>query len=1009
LITSAYGDLPFILIIDTAFERGERVTRDDGGFLGELAAAVRGRNIFLGVALDDDIAGADGANSAISRSFVIDYLDQEHLYKVVNGHIFPKHSQMQPVLHDVYTYFRDVLPDFRWSEQRFSLLYPLHPAILEIAPFVRLYVHDFALFGFAADAGERILGRPANSLIALDEVFDNAESALRKVADLREVFDAYDDLNSRVVSKIPVMQRLQAKLVLKALLLLSLNGQGHTAGEICAGMLIFDEAEPAKAKKTVQDLLTNFADAAPEQLQSETVPEGETRYQFQVVGKDDLGLALTRAVDEDDPAEVDTLLQRKLAERYNDFLLVSADEADSGKYSENEVVWRGSIRRGRVYWDDVSSKESGTDSNDTDWNVFIDRAGSRAFDENASLTAASRLIWKPDALRNDEIETIHRFRTLARDAGLRNTFSDQVAASLHAYNLSVNRIFTRSFFDDGKLVIDGFDYNFSDEAKTAPTLSQALSIMLEPLFEMLYPDHPQFTQVLGTKEVATLVADLYSGNRQYLAEVQRLASAFALPLGLVRDQGGVFAPQTEENLLQLPVPASILKMVDDSSPEPLLLSTISSELGKAPYGLVSEAQQLILAALVAQRQIEFVTGEGDRISRRSLDLQIIWSDIAAVARPTDSAYSTKKLNRWGVVFAGASGFRSLDDLADREMLRTAFLNWTAEWRRARVLEKFEAIPDDQLNTPIWDRAVHASKTLGSVAENMSSCLDGLISYEECLTRVADVVLDQPDEIEKSLIQLEVVDSFVKGAALREQIETYLALCGWTGVDELEVLRERLLEYIDRSYMQPSDANNRELGYTWTKFLREYSEHFLAEHDRVMGSETLKQSLNQIMRGEEWWQLSSLSSIASASNEPSSADALRQELTELGCGENTASLLETRPFCTCSFSLVSGDKWDRLPDRFSRSIEESMLQKAQIFRENRTLITHSLDRLASETKDDAVTTATSTVRKWLEHNGKPEPLSPLEIHILRKAVKLDQPDLNPSPDTEPGKHAAITDS
>ena len=272
------GDAPFILLIDTAFERGSRVARDDGGYLSEIAEAAKGLNVFVGVALDDDIAGADGSNSAIVRSFSIDYLDQAHLYKVVNSYIFPKQVQMQPVLHDIYGYFREVLPSFRWSEQKFASLYPLHPAILEIAPYVRLYVHDFALLGFASEAGEKILGRPSNSLIALDEVYDNAEAGLRKIEDLNEAFAAYDSLNSTVVGKIPVMQRLQAKLILKALLLLSLDGHGGTANDICASVLIFRNQTRQRRLRTSRTFskslprrcLTTFA------LSTETAPKPDT-------------------------------------------------------------------------------------------------------------------------------------------------------------------------------------------------------------------------------------------------------------------------------------------------------------------------------------------------------------------------------------------------------------------------------------------------------------------------------------------------------------------------------------------------------------------------------------------------------------------------------------------------------------------------------------------------------------------------------------------------------------
>src|SRR5688572_4517080 len=247
LAKSRAGDLPFLVLVDTAEDRGARVARDDGPVLGEIAQASKGMSALVAVALDDDIAGADGTNSAIVRTFTIDYLDQDHLYKVVDTHLFPKNNQFRHVLHDVYDYFREVMPSFRWSEQKFSALYPLHPVILEIAPFVRLFVQDFALLSFASEASERILGRPANSLIALDEVFDSAEKGLRKIEDLQEAFAAYDRLNTEVVAKIPILQRLQAKLILKALLLLSLDGQGTTAADITAGMLIFDEKDTQKA------------------------------------------------------------------------------------------------------------------------------------------------------------------------------------------------------------------------------------------------------------------------------------------------------------------------------------------------------------------------------------------------------------------------------------------------------------------------------------------------------------------------------------------------------------------------------------------------------------------------------------------------------------------------------------------------------------------------------------------------------------------------------------------
>ena len=279
-------DLPFVLIIDTAFERESRVARDDGVLLGEIAAITKNLNLFAAVALDDDIAGADGVNAAIAASYTIDYLDQEHLYNIVDAHVFPKHRQTQHLLHEIYIYFRQVLPNFRWSEQRFASLYPLHPVILENAPFVRLYAPEFALLGFASVAGAKILGRPAYSLVALDEVFDSTEPALRKVEELKETFQIYDQVNSQVVGQIPVMQRLQAKLVLKALLLLSLNGEGTTAGDVAAAILIYDENDPPKAIAEVENLLDTFAASIPEGI-TRKIEEGRENHYFLRVGNKD--------------------------------------------------------------------------------------------------------------------------------------------------------------------------------------------------------------------------------------------------------------------------------------------------------------------------------------------------------------------------------------------------------------------------------------------------------------------------------------------------------------------------------------------------------------------------------------------------------------------------------------------------------------------------------------------------------------------------------------------------
>ena len=288
------GETPLVLLIDTDLGREARVSRDDGATLSRIAGTAKSLGIFVGVALDDDIAGADGANSILLQviSSVLTIWTREHLYKVVDTHIFAKKDQALPILHDIYKYFSSVLPGFRWSEQRFVSLYPMHPATLEIAPLIRLYLQEFAMLGFASEAGVRILGRPANSLIGLDEIFDAVEKKMRNLPDLAETFAAFDELDRDIVAKTPVHLRLPAKLILKGLFMLSLDGQGSTAQNIAASMLIVNDSKSGSSSVDVAELLESFSTAKPDLISKIIRGDAAAKYCFKFAGKDDLNPGL---------------------------------------------------------------------------------------------------------------------------------------------------------------------------------------------------------------------------------------------------------------------------------------------------------------------------------------------------------------------------------------------------------------------------------------------------------------------------------------------------------------------------------------------------------------------------------------------------------------------------------------------------------------------------------------------------------------------------------------------
>jgi hypothetical protein len=272
-----------VVVVDTAFNRPTRVMRDDGPVLGALANAARGMNVFLALALDDDIAGADGANVALVSTYHIDYLDPENLYRVADQFVLRKRPQVGDTLREIYQHLRATVYDFNWSQSRFGALYPVHPLVAESAPGVRLYVPAFSFLSFAASAAARATQRPALSLVLLDEVFDATEPELRKALELCAAFETYEHLAESCISQLPVMQRYQARLILKSLFVLSLDGRGATPREMCAALLLGDEGAKGNATQQVGDILAQFAEAAGAgRLDGSVAAGGETRYQFHI-------------------------------------------------------------------------------------------------------------------------------------------------------------------------------------------------------------------------------------------------------------------------------------------------------------------------------------------------------------------------------------------------------------------------------------------------------------------------------------------------------------------------------------------------------------------------------------------------------------------------------------------------------------------------------------------------------------------------------------------------------
>lgn len=990
-VAAKAGELPFVIIVDTALERETRVSRDDGRLLGELAQAAKDLNIFIGVALDDDITNADGVNSAIAGAYTIDYLDQEHLYQIVNSHIFPKHRQTQSLVQDLYHEFRDTFSSFRWSEERFKSLYPLHPSILEVAPFVRFYAADFALLGFASKAGARILGRPANSMISLDEVFDSAEATLRKSKELRSSFETYDRIGTEIIVKLPVLTRLQAKLVLKAFFILSLDGDGVSSGEISEAMLIREEGKTEEDEGVIGDLLAKFSRAYPDDILRKSEDSGEIRYSFVVQGKDDLVVALDESVDIVNDSVVPDVLRRITSNKFSDWSL--SDETGSEKInsSENRFLWRGGYRNSRIFWnldnEFAEPLEDAKSSELFDLDIFVCSSGGNA--ELADSAGVSKVIWQIAELNPEEVSVLKRFSVLIADDKLRTDFSEQVKVAAHKNLIAAEKIWERVFLRDAKLILDGKEYKIGEDTVDEQTVSDLFCKMFEPIFADQYPEHPSFDKPIEMEDVSEIITGLFSGARESISEIQNLAENHALPLGLLEKSGDVYVLKGDEELSKLPLAKVLLELVSKAKDATVSLNDIYGEWQQKPFGLVKEAQHLILAALVANRLIEFVTARGDRINHRSLDLKIIWNDIVGVAEPQTVDFDGENLIRWAQYLVPIENVKTLDTRAERSEVKFALSTWLGNWEISNVLERFDEVPDEVLNTKIWYIYTKVGKAFGDVANTIKLILEDKIEIEDGLQRIADTFFDSEQEFNDCKKDLITLTDFIDGADTRAKIWSYLAICDLTKDKEIEESRAELLRLIDETYESPSADANLEMEDLWQKFHVAYREHFTVRHNAIMNSRQLKREFEEIQKSDEWWEFESLSKLPIFKDiHWKKTRKLLRQFRALECGFDLEENLKLQPFCACAFNLAQMTELAKLSKTFMQTMKTGRKSYRNTLHLMNKAVTKSVLENASVKEDKGLKAEAAKLVKVLEGGGSEKLLSHDQLSILNLALNAE---------------------
>ncbi|HEV2800586.1 MAG TPA: hypothetical protein VGW12_08820 [Pyrinomonadaceae bacterium] len=995
-----------VILADTAYGREARVKRDDGPLLSELAVAARDTNAFVGLALDDDITGADGVNVALARTFHIDYLEPEHLYHVANIYVLRKNAPARDALHDIYLTLRQSVPNFNWSEPRFAALYPVHPLVADTAASVRLYAPAFAFLPFAAAAARNAVNRPALSLILLDEVFDHSQDDLRRSEDLREAFHVYDELATKAVAQFPAMQRLQVRLILKSLFVLSLDGRGATARDLCAALLFQDEHSQQAAVERVEETLKRLCELAPQRGLAAHTDGEEVRYRFQVSAAADFDAALASASESQaiDEAAIAALLRTLPRARFEDWPF--ADGEGETQHADFNVTWRGSLRPGRITRAKTNTAVN-PDANDAaarggyEWQLFVQDAGRDAAEgvtpasasagAGASAETAFNVIWQPAAYHAEELSILRRLVALRTDASLAE-FGETARAAANSLTAQAERIWSRLYVDDGRLLYsDGRRIAFTDEARAAQSFAPALSRALADAFAARYPAHPEFASTPDEQEIALLVNQLFSGGNVADSAVQQLAETFAVPLGLATRRGDILIPETGDTVLGRPWVREVLALVDRAGSRVVPLASVNQVLGGQPYGLSARAQELVLAALVAERRIELAMAGDGRISRRTLGSSIKWEEVAGVCRAAGIHLSAEQLTNWARLLTGDPTLPSIADAAARESVRTALAAWLAAWRAETVLQEFDALPDAGLTTRAWDLAASVRRTMAASAEAVADALSGSLSLEEGLQRVADVYGDAPEKLARAVEQLAALRTYTTGIVRREAVRAYLCSAELTSLEVIESARRELLLIADDPHTLFDPSRTERFELLWQEFQAHYAEHYVDMHARAVGDACDGRDLDEFTRGAEWRDFEALATLPFVASELwEEAAALVSEVKNARCDLPVARLLAVRPRCACAFRLARAEHYLNAAAVVAEMTERGRAAYRRTLACFKTHLTRALNLLATDAGDAETASRAYALAHRFVQGQAPAHFTQADARLIARALEKTPP-------------------
>jgi hypothetical protein len=427
--------------------------------------------------------------------------------------------------------------------------------------------------------------------------------------------------------------------------------------------------------------------------------------------------------------------------------------------------------------------------------------------------------------------------------------------------------------------------------------------MLEPLFEALYPEHPYFVESLTSDVVEKFVLGLSESE----GRPDQSAMTFGVALDVAEFGDSGFAVLPKEKLGEAAYARAVLEVIGERGEADL--EAIHARLSRSPVGLTLEAVRLILSAMAHRGLIELITKEKERVTGRSIDLKLDWSNIVSATSPKNIKLSDADLLEWARLVCSDTSISSLSDAADRSQILEAFVEISSQWERRNPFAAFESVPDCDLDTRIWRHSNRTWEAYTAMVGDVNETLIGDITIEESLDRICGNFLARPEIFQRSRNSITAIEDFARARPEIDRIGNYLALAEITDDKEVEAARAGLREALQQAMHSPSEQSLREVGYCWDKFLRLYSEFYADMHKMLANPTDFRRFLEETLGTSPAEALAQLQDY----RQRPKFRSIKRRLAAYHCPLDPEPFLKSNPFCKCGFQISAHSFLEELRD------------------------------------------------------------------------------------------------